>query len=249
MIKFFRHIRKSLLMENKTGRYFKYAIGEIVLVVIGILIALQINNWNEDIKKDYKKFKVLNALKTEFTENLSQINFVETYHYKATNAALSILNLRSTGFDHISKDSLNTLFRDIQYNYTFDPRNGGLRTAISSGDIHLISNNELLTLLFEWQDVVTDLREDELNSREFVRKKRDVILDYIPRLSMSKLDNAELPNSIHPSNVMGLLMSKNLEDFCASRITGIKEIINESQVVKDNNETILKLINKELEND
>jgi len=50
MIKFFRHIRKSLLMENKTGKYFKYAIGEIVLVVIGILIALQINNWNENRK-------------------------------------------------------------------------------------------------------------------------------------------------------------------------------------------------------
>ena len=63
MIKFFRHIRQQLVMENKTrpndsvgragkpalpaGRYFKYAIGEIILVVIGILIALQINNWNE----------------------------------------------------------------------------------------------------------------------------------------------------------------------------------------------------------
>jgi hypothetical protein len=54
MIKFFRKIRQNLLMENKTGkpilsagRYFKYAIGEIILVVIGILIALQINNWNE----------------------------------------------------------------------------------------------------------------------------------------------------------------------------------------------------------
>ncbi len=46
MIKFFRKIRQNLLMENKTGKYFKYAIGEIVLVVIGILIALQINNWN-----------------------------------------------------------------------------------------------------------------------------------------------------------------------------------------------------------
>ena len=39
-------------MENKTGKYFKYAIGEIVLVVIGILIALQINNWNENRKID-----------------------------------------------------------------------------------------------------------------------------------------------------------------------------------------------------
>ena len=46
MIKFFRHIRQQLVMENKTSKYFKYAIGEILLVVIGILIALQINTWN-----------------------------------------------------------------------------------------------------------------------------------------------------------------------------------------------------------
>tara|TARA_R110002051_G_scaffold13808_1_gene45538 strand:+ start:127 stop:888 length:762 start_codon:yes stop_codon:yes gene_type:complete len=48
MIKFFRKIRQNLLTENKTGKYFKYAFGEIILVVIGILIALGINNWNEN---------------------------------------------------------------------------------------------------------------------------------------------------------------------------------------------------------
>ncbi|WP_157473012.1 DUF6090 family protein [Eudoraea adriatica] len=50
MIKFFRRIRYDLMEKNKTGKYFKYAIGEILLVVIGILIALSINNWNEKVK-------------------------------------------------------------------------------------------------------------------------------------------------------------------------------------------------------
>ena len=50
MIKFFRPIRKDLTEKNKTGKYLKYAIGEIILVVIGILIALSINNWNEENK-------------------------------------------------------------------------------------------------------------------------------------------------------------------------------------------------------
>lgn len=54
MINFFKKIRQDLLMENKTGKYLKYAIGEILLVVIGILIALQANNWNED-RKDILK--------------------------------------------------------------------------------------------------------------------------------------------------------------------------------------------------
>ena len=57
MIKFFRKIRQNLLVENKTGKYLKYAIGEIVLVVIGILIALQINNWNENRKDNFVELK------------------------------------------------------------------------------------------------------------------------------------------------------------------------------------------------
>ena len=51
MIKFFRKIRQNLLSEGKTGKYLKYAIGEIILVVIGILIALSINNWNDNQNK------------------------------------------------------------------------------------------------------------------------------------------------------------------------------------------------------
>ena len=78
MIKFFRHIRKSLLMENKTGKYFKYAIGEIFLVVIGILIALQINNWNENrIAQNNEKIillKLIDDLETDSIRIKSQHN-------------------------------------------------------------------------------------------------------------------------------------------------------------------------------
>ncbi len=62
MIKFFRKIRQNLLMENKTGKYFKYAIGEIILVVIGILIALQINNLNDERLNSTKEYTFLNEL-------------------------------------------------------------------------------------------------------------------------------------------------------------------------------------------
>ena len=62
MIKFFRQIRFKLMETGKTSRYFKYAIGEIILVVIGILIALQINNWNENRKEQAKERTYLNNL-------------------------------------------------------------------------------------------------------------------------------------------------------------------------------------------
>jgi len=69
MIKFFRKIRRNLLMENKTGKYLKYAIGEIVLVVIGILIALQINNWNENRKSSTKELLILEELHQSLENN------------------------------------------------------------------------------------------------------------------------------------------------------------------------------------
>ena len=62
MIKFFRKIRQNLLSEGKTANYLKYAIGEIILVVIGILIALQINNWNNERLNSTKEYTFLKEL-------------------------------------------------------------------------------------------------------------------------------------------------------------------------------------------
>ena len=73
MIKFFRHIRKNLLMENKTSKYFKYAIGEIVLVVIGILIALQINTWNEQKRNENTLKQILVEFKEELRLNIKDL--------------------------------------------------------------------------------------------------------------------------------------------------------------------------------
>ena len=76
MIKFFRHIHKSLLVKNKTGKYFKYAIGEIILVVIGILIALQINNWNENRQQKQTLKNIYTIIVEDLTNDISDINVI-----------------------------------------------------------------------------------------------------------------------------------------------------------------------------
>ena len=92
MIKLFRNIRKNLLAEGKTTKYFKYAIGEIILVVIGILIALQINNWNEQRKQNRNLRDVYSNLlldiksdSVSYSKNLKElkdINFLQEQLYK-----------------------------------------------------------------------------------------------------------------------------------------------------------------------
>ena len=73
MIKFFRHIRRNLLETGKTGKYFKYAIGEIALVMIGILLALQVNTWNEGRKLKNEEQELLTNLSMSFKSKLSEL--------------------------------------------------------------------------------------------------------------------------------------------------------------------------------
>ena len=88
MIKFFRIIRQKLLSENKFNKYLVYAIGEIVLVVIGILIALQINNWNENRKKNAQEQFILERLKVDITKDLNDIS-TELGYIKSNNKELT----------------------------------------------------------------------------------------------------------------------------------------------------------------
>jgi uncharacterized protein YlxW (UPF0749 family) len=74
MLKFFRTIRKKLIEEDIVRKYLLYAIGEIMLVVIGILIALQVNNWNEERVKLKEEVNLLVNLNDEFSENLIILN-------------------------------------------------------------------------------------------------------------------------------------------------------------------------------
>ena len=102
MIKFFRKIRQKLLTENRTGQYLKYAIGEIVLVVIGILIALQINNWNEKSKLKGEEIKLLKEMKSALISDKEDIISCISEHSSAAKSC-SIL------IEHISNGNGNDL--------------------------------------------------------------------------------------------------------------------------------------------
>jgi len=73
MIKTFRKIRQNLLIQNKTSSYFKYAIGEIALVMVGILLALQVSNWNQNVQKEKLEIKLLSKLQEDLTNMYSDI--------------------------------------------------------------------------------------------------------------------------------------------------------------------------------
>ncbi|MFT6795818.1 MAG: hypothetical protein ACJART_000956, partial [Maribacter sp.] len=116
MIKFFRKIRQNLLSEGKTSKYFKYAIGEIILVVIGILIALQINNWNENQKAKKLEQVVLKNLAQENKANLVSLNQLMTTVsncYDANHVLMELFNKDDAFLSTQNIDSL--LFNSLEF--------------------------------------------------------------------------------------------------------------------------------------
>lgn len=106
MINFFRKIRKRLADDNKPLKYLRYAIGEIVLVVIGILIALQINNWNEDRKAQKKTNAYLVMLSDEIKTNLRRLDLSQKFaeeHSQYNQNTLRELNSESAGTMDLDK--------------------------------------------------------------------------------------------------------------------------------------------------
>ena len=110
MIKFFRHIRKSLLEQNKMGKYFKYAIGEIILVMIGILLALQVNNWNNNRIAQNEEKEVITKLHNDFLENKKNLNtYLDGLSIKM-NAQIALMNLIGASKEELYKHNLDSLF-------------------------------------------------------------------------------------------------------------------------------------------
>ncbi len=87
MIKIFRRVKLNLLSEGKTGKYFKYALGEILLVMIGILLAIQVNNWNETSKQSKKELVLLANLKNDVNADIMSLTRNDSTYSKLKNDA------------------------------------------------------------------------------------------------------------------------------------------------------------------
>ena len=246
MINFFRKTRHKLANENRFFKYWRYAFGEIILVVIGILIALQVNTWNENRKNISKKNALLKAMKVEFKDNLEQLDTVIYYDNLVLKSCGRLLGLTEEQISTIPVDTLIEVIRNTTWLWTFDARNGALRSGISSGEIHLIKNDSLVNLLFSWPDVVADAKENEDRALDY-RLASDPILErFVRKADYLSLYRPEIGKSKHQSNYRALMKDPIYEDFLTERLSHTGDAINELLIVKKQNELILDLIEIEL---
>ena len=152
MIKFFRHIRRSLINSNQMVTYFKYAIGEILLVVIGILIALGINIWNENRKKEKNEIILLEKLQEENTINLGEVKRDSTYRENLPKLMTRFNTFLKNGDLKLHKDSLQDYLAEIMRctSYSFNQNN--IVNYINSHESNASDITKELAILKGFQD-------------------------------------------------------------------------------------------------
>ena len=260
MIKFFRKIRYNLMETGKTGKYFKYAIGEIILVVIGILIALQINNWNEKRKENIQEQVILKQLRENFLANASQLQQRIAIRNNVISNATELLKYFGRG-DDIEEDSVLVKFARTVNVTSFDPVENDL---VSSGNLKIIKSQKLKQLLTNWSTNVIQLQEIE---QVFFRFYENHIITFIKEsgigrdgaflywqdnkhiislLSTDNLYNPIVGRSIIGNSIKDQLNNPEFEGIVSQTIT--LNVFNnlESATLNGNIEDILKHIELEI---
>ena len=160
MIKFFRRFRQQVINEGRflkpaspAGRYLFYALGEIILVVIGILIALQINNWNIDRQTRQKEQVYLEEIQTNLKQDSLKLQVVLDFNEKKAKMVEEMLQIFVDSLTNEERFRIiNKNANDFTFYQVFDPVRIAFNNMLSAENIDLISNSELRQALSRYYD-------------------------------------------------------------------------------------------------
>ena len=245
MIKFFRKIRYDLMEKNKTGKYLKYAIGEIILVVIGILIALQINNWNENEKLETKTQDYYVQLLDDLSNDIvSAENTIKEFsnHQKEYNKYTDSYDIEGLtpikAYEQISKLTL------ISTPLTFNTNT--IESLQNSGDVGLIPShirNKLMNLR-RLQNLTTNRFEDTSKGQHDITQKLSALLGSttLPKRLLNQPKMKEFLNIDENLKELILVYEGIHRWKSVSQLETIERLEDMQKEIK----TIMRLINKEL---
>ncbi|MBK7944593.1 MAG: hypothetical protein IPJ85_04460 [Flavobacteriales bacterium] len=264
MPRIFNAIRQRLLAQNRFTRYLVYAAGEILLVVIGILIALQLNLLKEQRNQRKQELETLAQLREEFQDNLKQIDEKIAMRQAMIRSSMQLLAIHDDSTLMVT-DSVEYLIARTTVSPTFDPITNDL---IGSGRLYLISNPELRRMLSRWTSDVAQITEEEqawitLNRQNWTPFLRSHFpmrnihaakwsgLDVVNTLLLDKGqgDRWTMGRSRRAPDLKTLFAQPQFEDL-ASMVASASMFANrQSEALRKNIVSILELIDAELKND
>jgi hypothetical protein len=251
MLKFFRRIRKKMIEQSKVRSYVLYAIGEIFLVVIGILIALQINNWNEVQKDRASEVDILHNLNEELIRNKEELEIYQQIHLEGYQDGLFLLSLFNSDVSAIPNSRLDSVLAGIESGYTFEAIDGYIESIIVSGNISLIQNVELKSLLTSFDGAVIDAtQETEIIQRLNHERLWPAIDGKISSSNRLRYYEgfSDFPPGTYQSDYTWFFNNREMEDVVSNIVSWQKNVVDDEKLLQEHIERMIYLIENELEN-
>ncbi|MBT8297956.1 MAG: hypothetical protein KJO52_06440 [Maribacter sp.] len=224
------------------GRYLKYAIGEIILVVIGILIALQINNWNETRKMDIKEAIYLSDLKTDLKQSQTSLNRVIKKTDGVAKAIDTLVALIKKNNEALTAQQIDSLtIRSTGFTVLM-PSEGVINDIIGSGKLDMIKNNVLRNKIASWEADLRMIREYERLGKDYSRKYIDHISTYFDMVN-GKYGKPGFLEEMRSEFLNDHIMTNFMADMYGNSLT-LNELYLEKSLVLD---SLITIIDKELE--
>jgi len=249
MIKFFRNIRKTLLSEGKTSKYIKYAIGEIVLVVIGILIALQINNWNEQRKIRIAEQEILHNLKSELLINKENLEIINQKHISVYNDGLYLLKLFNTDISEISIRKLDTILGNFETGWSFEARDGYIKSLISTGKIDYLQNETIKTFITAFESQIIDATQDFIYIQKQLHERLWPSIDgkiNAANRFQTQETNPNFPKGSYESDYKWFFGNREMEDVISNIMSWQQSEISDELKLLDSITDMIEIIENEL---
>ncbi len=233
-------------MENKTGKYFKYAIGEIILVVIGILIALQINNWNENRKETSKTKHLIERLIIETKRNIQTIKPKIVHAQKVNKEIKTILLMFGETINEDQNTKMDSLLAWIAPDYALNLNLNTLIEARDNGEVSLIKNDTLRARLYRLTTISDEVKDYENMLND---DNNNFMMPFIYKNTNRRNIHAKIWKSevgiskLKDNDYSLLLMNRELENLLNARFSYSKGILNKYQTI----EVFLNNLNQLLE--
>ncbi len=209
--------KRRSFVKNKFGRYLAYVGGEIVLVVIGILLALEINNWNEARKDRESEKLLLKGLVEEMISNRDELVKTMSYHKRSESASKKLTQIYHDDYHQYKSRELDSLFAEVQWAWTFDPKFGVLNSIKTTGKISVIQNPKIQSFINSFEEVANDSREEALTIRSLIITQfMPTVNQYISANERAKYLNGKIVGgSKFPSDYNGLFNNHAAESIIA----------------------------------
>lgn len=249
MIKFFRKIRQKLLTENKFSKYLLYAFGEILLVVIGILIALQINNWNELQKLNEKELNVAKELYIELNENLISVKNQFRLWENRDKKILEVISLIDSDNVKLTNQEFDSTLIYVLAFSNFKLKQSKFQRIISLENFEFKKSPSLINSMLSLNDMYVTLMDYyRQNDENYHQLLQPYLIDnystenfnniIIGKKTESKVDYHELLSDLKFANIIHSVRGSN-----APFVQRIKIAIKQMESLKNQLETIYPSIN------